>query len=151
MRALPALIMLGFVLACGLAAAPLSAREVWHAAAPLEPGDRLRPQDVSPAVPRHDRPFYIDGAENIDGLEVRRRIRADAPISRRDIGPPLAVRPGQAVRVLWKSAGATLDMEGRAMEGGVLGEEIRVHNPASSRTIRARVVADGTTEVGGTP
>jgi flagella basal body P-ring formation protein FlgA len=151
MRTLSVFSMLVPLLACGLPAAPLSAREVWHAAATLEPGDRLRPQDVTSAVPRYDRPFYVDSTDSVDGLEVRRRIRADAPISSRDIGPPLAVRPSQAVRVIWKSAGATLEMEGRAMEGGALGEEIRVHNPASSRTIRARVVAEGTAEIGGTP
>ncbi|MFC3126169.1 flagellar basal body P-ring formation chaperone FlgA [Pseudoroseomonas globiformis] len=124
-------------------------REVWHAAIDLEPGDRLRPQDVVAAEPRYNRRGYADAAENIAGQEVRRRIRAEMPIMERDIGPPLAIRASQTVRVLWKHAGATLEMEGRAVENGSLGEEVRIHNPSSSRTIRARVVGDGTAEVGG--
>lgn len=127
------------------------ARDVWHAAVALEAGDRLRAQDIEALAPRRDRPGYVDAAETITGLEVRRRIRAEAPILERDIGAPLAVRPSQTIRVLWKTAGVTLEMEGRAMEGGSLGDEVRVHNPGSSRTIRARVVSEGTAEVGGTP
>lgn len=134
-----------------LFAAPVSGREVWHATRALQPGDTLRPQDLEPAAPRRDGPGFIDAERDIVGLEVRRRLRANAPIPERDIGERSAVRATQMVRVFWKSAGVTLELEGRAMEAGAVGEEIRVHNQASGRTIRALVVADGTAEVRGQP
>lgn len=130
---------------------PAWGREVWHATRALQPGDVLRPQDVEAVVPRRDGPAFIDAERDIIGQEVRRRIRANAPIPERDIGERVAVRAEQMVRVFWKSAGVTLEMEGRAMEAGAVGEEIRVHNAGSGRTIRALVVADGTAEVRGRP
>jgi len=140
------------LLAPALLTAPTAgAREVWHATRALAPGDILRPQDVEALAPRRDNSTYLDADRDIIGLEVRRRIRAQAPIPERDVGERLAVRPAQTVRVFWKSAGVTLELEGRAAEGGAVGEEIRVHNPNSSRTIRAMVVAEGTAEVRGAP
>lgn len=130
---------------------PAWGREVWHATRALQPGDVLRPQDVEAVAPRRDGPGFIDAERDIVGLEVRRRIRANTPIPERDVGDRSAVRATQTVRVFWKSAGVTLEMEGRAMEAGAVGEEIRVHNPISNRTIRALVVADGTAEVRGGP
>jgi flagella basal body P-ring formation protein FlgA len=40
-----------------------------------------------------------------------------------------------------------MEMEGRAMESGALGDEIRVLNTASGRTIRAVVAGDGMVEI----
>lgn len=139
------------LLAVLLLATPATGREVWHATRALVPGDVLRPQDVAAMAPRRDTASLVDAERDIVGLEVKRRIRANAPLGERDIGERDAVRATQMVRVFWKSAGVTLEMEGRAMEAGAIGEEIRVHNPISSRTVRALVVADGTTEVRGAP
>lgn len=134
-----------------LLAAPASGREVWHAARNLLPGDLLRPQDIEASAPQRDNARLIEAERDVIGLEVKRRIRAQAPLTERDIGERDMVRAAQTVRVLWKSAGVSLEMEGRALESGALGEEIRVHNPSSSRTLRALVVAEGTLEVRGAP
>lgn len=140
---------LAAALLLGLPAAQPAAREVWHAARPLLPGDILRAQDVEAMAPRREIAGLIDAGRALVGLEVRRRVRAGVPLAERDVGEPSAVRPTQMIRVFWKRAGVTLELEGRAMEAGALGEEIRVHNPQSGRTIRAMVVAEGTAEVRG--
>ncbi len=85
------------------------------------------------------------------GQEVKRRIRAGAAIPLRDIGERALVRATQPVRVFWKAGGMTLEMQGKALESGAQGQEIRIHNPGSGRTLRASVVAEGTAEVRGTP
>jgi flagella basal body P-ring formation protein FlgA len=130
---------------------PLMGREVWHAARPLLPGDTLRAQDITPAAPRRDDSRFVDSDRDIVGLEVKRPIRANAPIPDRDIGQRPLVRATQPVRVFWKSDGMTLEMQGKALESGASGEEIRVHNPGSGRTLRALVVAEGTAEIRGAP
>jgi flagella basal body P-ring formation protein FlgA len=132
-----------------LLAGPAAAAEVWHAARALAPGDILTRQDIEAMAPRRPVPGLIDATRNLVGLEVKRRLRATAALTERDVGEPSAVRATQSIRVVWKRAGVTLEMEGRAMESGALGEEIRVHNPRSGRTIRAQVVAEGTAEVRG--
>jgi flagella basal body P-ring formation protein FlgA len=130
---------------------PAGAREVWHATRDLQPGDLLRAQDLDPAEPRRDNPGFIDTVQDIVGQEVKRRIRSGAAIPARDIGERALVRATQPVRVFWKDAGMTLELQGKALESGALGNEIRVHNAGSGRTIRARVVAEGTAEIQGMP
>ncbi|MXP65605.1 flagellar basal body P-ring formation protein FlgA [Roseomonas sp. M0104] len=148
MRLLP-LFALAVPLLAG--AAPAAAREVWHATRTLERGDILRPQDLEAVPPRRDSAAFIEAARDLVGQEMRRRVRDGLPLRDRDVGEPLAVHSTETVRVFWKSAGVTLELEGRAMEDGAVGEEIRVHNPGSNRTIRAVVVAERTTEVRGAP
>lgn len=130
---------------------PASAREVWHATRDLQPGDLLRPQDIDPAEPRRDHSGLIDSVQDIIGQEVKRRIRSGAAIPARDIGARDMVRATQPVRVFWQQDGMRLEMQGKALEGGALGQEIRIHNPNSGRTIRGLVVADGTAEIRGNP
>ena len=130
---------------------PADAREVWHATRDLVPGDLLRPQDIDPAEPRRDHAGLIDAAEDITGQEVKRRIRSGAAIPARDIGERALVRASQPVRVFWKEGGMTLEMQGKALESGAMGNEIRIHNPGSGRTIRALVVAEGTAEIQAAP
>ncbi|MDB5369294.1 MAG: flagellar biosynthesis protein FlgA [Roseomonas sp.] len=130
---------------------PAHSREVWHATRDLQPGDLLRLQDLDPAEPRRDNPSFIDAVQDIVGQEVKRRIRAGAAIPARDIGEQALVRATQPVRVFWKAGGMTVEMRGKALESGAMGTEIRVHNPGSGRTVRALVVAEGTTEIQGLP
>ncbi|MFZ6765363.1 MULTISPECIES: flagellar basal body P-ring formation chaperone FlgA [Acetobacterales] len=139
------------LLALPLSAPSAAAREVWHAARPLLPGDILQPQDIEALAPRRDRADLVEAEREVIGLEVKRRVRAQVPLSARDIGERALVRAAQPVRVFWKSAGVSLELEGRALEAGALGEAVRVHNPGSNRTFRALVVAEGTLEVRAAP
>lgn len=128
------------------------AEEVWYAARGLERGDTLREADLRAAEPASARRVGLVPTERvITGLEVKRRIAVGAPILDRDIGERDLVQANQPVRVFWKAGGITLELQGRAMEAGPLGAEVRVHNPSSGRTIRATVVAEGTAEIRGEP
>ena len=130
-----------------------AAREVWHTARSLMPGDTLRSDDVRAVEvpPARDRFTMLDAERPIIGLEVKRRLAAGMALHERDIGERDLVRASQPVRVFWKSAGMTLELQGRALENGPAGAEIRISNPSSGRTFRAIVVAEGTAEITAAP
>lgn len=143
-------------LACAalLATAPAaSAREIWHAARMLLPGDILRADDarVVDLPPGRERSDMLDAERPLVGLEVKRRIAAGAPLNQRDIGARDLVHASQPVRVFWKLDGMTLELQGRALESGAAGAEVRISNTRSGRTIRAFVVAEGTAEIRSEP
>ncbi len=130
---------------------PAFSREVWHATRDLMPGDLLRQQDIDSAEPRRDHAGLIGAEEDIVGQEVKRRIRSGTAIPARDIGERALVRASQPVRVFWKDGSMTLEMQGKALESGAMGQEIRIHNPGSGRTLRAMVVAEATAEIQAAP
>ena len=140
-------------LAC-LAGAPfVEAREVWHATRILLPGDTLRADDAQAqdlSGPR-DRPELLGADRAYVGQEVKRRISAGAPLYQRDIGAPNLVHASQPVRVFWRQEGIQLELEGRALESGPAGAEVRISNARTGRTIRAFVVAEGTAEIRAVP
>lgn len=145
------IVLAAAALACGILLLPQAAtsREVWQATRMLMPGDTLRADDAKPLElpPSRERPGLIAADRPVVGLEVKQRIAAGAALSERDIGARDLVRASQPVRVLWKTGGITLELQGRALESGPAGAEVRVSNPRSGRTIRAIVVAEGTAEI----
>lgn len=137
-------------LAALVAAAPFAeARDVWHAARVLLPGDTLRAADAEALAiaPVRDRPDLLGAEQRLAGLEVKRRIAAGTPLSQRDVGPPDLVHASQPTRIFWRQEGMSIEMQGRALESGPLGAEVRVGNGRSGRVLRGRVVAEGTVEV----
>ncbi len=75
----------------------------------------------------------------LEGLEARRRLPAGRPIRRDDVGPPRLVRRGEAVTVVYRRGALELLLTARALEDGGLGEVVRLINPDSRRSLRARV------------
>lgn len=134
-----------------LVASPALAGDVWQAVHLLEPGDILRGDDVvTQASPRTLRDA-IPASRAVVGLEVKRRIYAGRTLTDRDVGPRTAVKANSNVEVLWKLGNLTLQLDGRSLESGALGDGIRVLNMNSSRTIYGTVVADGVVEVRSEP
>jgi flagella basal body P-ring formation protein FlgA len=123
------------------------AQEVWHAIRTLLPGDLVRSDDVKSQTPSGRVPDALPSATEIVGLEVRRRIYAGHDVAARDVGTLTAVKAGAMITVLWKSGDLSLELGARALDAGSIGDEVRVLNPASLRTIRGTVVSQGTVEV----
>ena len=130
---------------------PAHAQEVWHATHTLMPGDIVRQEDVMANPLLRPYPGALPSSAVIVGLEVKRYVSANRPLVERDVGPPSAVKANTPVTVMWRAGGLALDMEGRALETGALGDEIRVLNPGTSRTIRGIVVGEGMIEVKSEP
>jgi flagellar basal body P-ring formation protein FlgA len=127
------------------------AEEFWHAAQPLEPGEILHEGAIALRAEAHPPLGALAADENPLGLEVRHRIAFGRPLTGRDVGRPTLVRGNTLVRVLWHSGPMSIEMQGRALENGSAGDEVRVLNTMTSRTIRGTVMADGTVEIPSTP
>jgi flagella basal body P-ring formation protein FlgA len=126
---------------------PARSEDVWHATRMLLPGDVIRQEDVAARPLAHPWPDAVEAERNIIGQQIKRRVQADRPLAEQDVGPRIAVMASAPVTVLWSSGSLRMEMEGRAVEGGAIGNEVRVLNPGSGRTIRATVTGDGMVEV----
>jgi flagella basal body P-ring formation protein FlgA len=127
------------------------AQEVWHAARTLMPGDVLAEGDVTPRALPRPLAGTLPADRNIVGMEMRRRVIANHPLTDRDLGQRLVVHANAPVRVLWGGGALVLAMDGRALESGTVGESIRVLNTATSRTVHGTVQEDGTVVADGNP
>ncbi len=63
------------------------------------------------------------------GHHVRIAVAAGAPLRADHLRLPPAVRQGQNVKVISRGAGFTVSSEGRALNGAVAGEQVRVRMP----------------------
>jgi flagella basal body P-ring formation protein FlgA len=124
---------------------------VWVASRTLHRGDILRAGDAAPGTPPYLPADALPASGDPAGLEARRTIYAGRPLTERDVGAPYLVKVSAPVDVTWKSDGLELAMSGRALDNGGLGDDIRVLNPATSRTIHGKVVGEGKVEVEGAP
>ena len=137
------------VMAATLSAA--SAEEIWFATHNLLPGDVLRDGDLEARTPARPVGAGVPVDRVLTGLEIRRRVYANHPIDTRDTGPVTVIKANTPVEVRWETGTLSLTMQGRALEPGAIGDEIRVLNPLTSQTVRGTVQEDGTVEVRGIP
>ena len=132
-------------------ASPAWSDDFWHATRALLPGDIIRQDDVAARPLPRPLPEAVPADTNLIGQQVKRRIQADRPLTVRDVGPRTAVEASTPVTVLWSNGSLRMEMEGRAMESGAIGDEVRVLNTASGRTIRGTVAGDGMIEMRSIP
>lgn len=135
----------------GLPAAQAHAADAWYATHTLMPGDIVQPDDVVTKTPPRPLPDLLPSDRPVAGLEVKRRVYADRALTERDVGPRNAVKANTPVTVLFKAGALVLELQGRALESGALGDEVRVLNTDSSRTVRGVVTGDGMVELRGAP
>jgi flagella basal body P-ring formation protein FlgA len=61
---------------------------------------------------------------------------------------PVVIKRGDQTVITAGSGGLRVRMTGKALEDGVLGEQIRVQNLSSKRTIQGEVQPDGSVLIG---
>lgn len=111
----------------------------------LLPGETITEADLGPA----DIPLVsLPGAalllrEDLVGKEVQRALTANRPIPATSVREPRAIRRGEQVLITYSGEGIELTAPGRALQDGVIGEQIRVVNLASNRTITAVAAESG--------
>ncbi|MGI2258610.1 flagellar basal body P-ring formation chaperone FlgA [Shewanella sp. GXUN23E] len=81
--------------------------------------------------------------EQLQGKQVVRRIRANTPVSQRQLQLQDWVSAGEQVVIEAKSAGFVARMPGQALENGAEGQAIRVKNLSSGKVITAYPIAAG--------
>ena len=77
------------------------------------------------------------------GKEVQRALIAGRPVLAASVREPRAVRRGDQVLIAFSGDGIDLTAPGRALQDGILGDQVRVVNLASNRTITAAVAGSG--------
>lgn len=90
---------------------------------------------------------YLDQNYPLEGMEVRRAIRAGSVIKKLDLKEPTLINKGETVQLTASSGSLMVKSEGTALSNGHLGQQIRVQNIRSQRIVEARVTGKGTAEI----
>ena len=110
----------------------------------------IQPRDVSwkrlPAM-SHAGGLVITEIDDAIGMELRRPLRAGQAIRSRDLKKPVLVGRGDLVLLELKTQAMFLTSRGKALEDGSLGENIRIENMQSKRTITGTVVGHRTVQI----
>ena len=126
-------------------------RQVVVAASNLSAGQVLQPQHLKMDALEADkitRAHYVD-ATGLEGQEVLRPIRAGDAIRNTDVRPALLVKKGDMV-VMTVGSPETfqISVKAEALQDGRLGEQVKLRNPESGRTLSATVTGKGTARGG---
>jgi flagella basal body P-ring formation protein FlgA len=85
----------------------------------------------------------IQSPRELVGMTARRNLRAHQPIRGNDIEKPVVIERGETVTLVLLHQGMQLTAQARALEDGAAGENIRLVNTTSSRTLTGRVRPNG--------
>ncbi len=128
-------------------AAAAENRQVVVATVNLSPGQVLQPEMLKIATIEPDkinRAHYFDMA-GLAGMEVLRAIRVGEPLRQADLKPALLVRRGERVIMTVGSPGSfQISVAAEALQDGHLGDQVRLRNTESGRTLSAVVTGKGT-------
>ena len=90
---------------------------------------------------------YISDPEQAIGKKLTRPLQADQVLTPNILQVAESVRRGDQVVIAARSGGINVRMQGEALSGGTLGQQINVRNLSSQRVVRARVKGPGQVEV----
>lgn len=124
-------------------------RHVVVTARPIKRNSLLQAADLTLAeqdVGNLRQGYLLDPAEAIGSLSIR-ALPAGQPLQPAQLKIPPAIRRGDRVVISARNGVINVRMPGEALGDGSVGEQIRVRNTRSQRTVFARVVAPGQVEV----
>ena len=90
----------------------------------------------------------IVDADALVGLAARRSIRTDQPLRKLDFEPPVLVKRGERVTLIYQAGGLTLTSLGQALGNGAKGDVVDILNLQSRRTVSGVVRAHDQVVVG---
>lgn len=85
--------------------------------------------------------------DKLIGMETKRSLSAQRPLSESDITAPKIIKKGDLIAMKVSTSYMQLNVQGRALEDGAMGDSIRALNLTSKKTIEGVVVSAGTVEV----
>ena len=118
----------------------------------LLPGDIVGPGDLQKARLRASavRGEVAQVAAQVVGMAMRHPVGPGAPLLLADLGRPLMVQKGEPVQMQLEAPGLSLSAQGIAMDGGAMGEHVRVLNVQSRAMVDAEVAGTSRVRVSGT-
>lgn len=84
--------------------------------------------------------------DEILGMAVKRRIQQGHAISWSLLESPEIVKRGDIVTLLIRANGFSASAQGKAMENGIKGQQIKVENNSSGKIIEGIVIESGVVE-----
>jgi flagella basal body P-ring formation protein FlgA len=132
-------------LALMLLATPVAAETV-VAARTVRGQALIGPDDVR--VAEGDVPGAAIALDEVVGQEARMMLYAGRPVLLSQVGPPALVERNQLVELTFQSGPLTITAEGRALGRAGAGDDVRVMNLASKKTVTGLVMDDGSIVVG---
>jgi len=116
---------------------------VWVSTQALKRGTTVQPgmfKSTEISVPAHDMKFVADERE-LQNTELLRDLPVNTPVKMQDLKPAALVRRGQQVTVAvgGEGKGFLITVKAEAQQDGLLGEQIRLKNPESGRSLTAVV------------
>ena len=85
--------------------------------------------------------------DKLIGMETKRSLSAQRPLSESDVTAPTIIKKGDLIAMKVSTSYMQLNVQGRALEDGAMGDSIRALNLTSKKTIEGVVVSAGTVEV----
>lgn len=108
---------------------------------PIAAQSILRLEDL--AVVAAEIPGALDGTVLAVGKETRRPIGPGQPVRAEDLITPMLFARNARVTMRFAKGGLMITAEGRALDPGGIGEEIRVMSLSSRSIVQAEVLGDG--------
>ncbi len=87
------------------------------------------------------------GRDQVIGMQTRRQLRSGQALRNSDLARPDLVQRDQAVTIVYRAAGITLTIRGKALENGAEGDVVNVTNLQSKRTFSGVVSGRGQVSV----
>ncbi|MCA8996771.1 MAG: flagellar basal body P-ring formation protein FlgA [Planctomycetaceae bacterium] len=116
----------------------------------LPPGTVLTASHVALEPKWLETADFVSAPEVVVGLATRKTIRAGEPVDPRNVttpkqsSPEIVVRPRDAVRVIARKGRLLVTIpQAEALQGGAVGQLIRVRNTQSNRVITGRIAGPG--------
>ena len=104
--------------------------------------DDIAPHDPHVAIDLYD-------MSEIIGKEARVSIYKGREITKNDVIAPAMIERNQPIEIVFRLHQLSIQVTGRSLQRGALGERIRVMNSASKKTVQGVIGADGRVMVEG--
>lgn len=104
-------------------------------------------------IDSNDTQIAVDSYDmsEIIGKEARVSIYKGRVITTNDVVAPAVIERNQPIEIVFTHHQLSIQVSGRALQRGALGESIRVMNSASKKTVQGVIRADGRVTVEGRP
>ncbi|HWA63403.1 MAG TPA: flagellar basal body P-ring formation chaperone FlgA [Caulobacteraceae bacterium] len=132
----------------GVAQAAAHNVEVLTYARSLAAGEIVGPGDViwsKAAAAPGDAPR---DADTVIGMAARRPLREGAAVAQHDVAPPVVIKAGDTISVVYADGGVRLTLQAKAMAAAAVGDTLNVQNPLSKKVIEAICTGPGEAAVG---
>lgn len=117
-------------------------RPYWAATRPLSRGETLTADHMEKRwITVTEASRYYPAEHVVEGMELRRNVRAGQMLAAGMLAEPLYVRRGEVVRVVSQRGGLTVTMRARALADGRRDERIMCVNERSGRRMHVRLVS----------